>query len=1085
MTDSATAATNAATGFSLKPPQPFTFDQASEWPAWILEFDDYRFASGLVHQEREMQVRTLLYVMGRQARQIFNTFSLSTEDSKNFDLVKAKFDSHFVQARNVVYESACFNRREQEPSETVDQYVTALYNMADRCDYGDLRDRLIRDRFVLGLRDKKLCEALQMDANLTLAMALAKARQKESVHKQQQQLLQASGEPSSFKSEYTGLDAVSHNHRGKGKNLPRPHNNATKSNIQSCGYCGGAPHSRSLCPAKTEKCSKCNTRGHFARVCRKVPSRDISTLEQGTSAMFLGAVNQPADAQHDSRLVEVDLNGYSLIAKIDTGAQVSVVPATFAGIPEHLQPASETLSGPSGRAIQVVGKFDATITWRSRRSNQVVYVVQHLKHPLLGLPAIESLGLVKFLCATERVEERYPELFNGLGLLPGAYTIRLNPAAVPYSVTVARRIPVPLRKAVEQEIISMQQQGVIRPVEGPTDWCAGIVPVVKPSGGVRICVDFTRLNSSVLRERFPLPSVEQTLALLGEATVFSRLDANSGFHQIPLSPACQDLTTFITPVGRFCFTRLPFGITSAPEYFQKRMSEILSGLTGVVNLMDDILVFGRDQAEHDGNLDTTLKKLASSGITLNRSKCAFSVKEVTFLGCVISKGIRPDPKKVEAIKCLPPPTDVAGVRRILGMVNHLARFLPNLAERTAALRVLLKKTSEWTWGPAQEKDFQNIKDLICSDQCLAKYHPEYPTTLSADASAYGLGAVLLQVQPDGNNRPVAFASRSLTPAETRYAQIEKEALALTWGAERFEEYLRGLTATFQTDHQPLITLLGKESLDLLPPRMVSDNGPQFSSSAFAEFAKAYGFNHTTSSPVHPQANGEAERAVQTVKHLLEKADDPYLALLAYRDTPGPTGFSPAKLLMGRQLRSRVPAFPALLVPGNVDNKQVTKRDLEAKQRQRRNFNRRHAAKDLPALSPNTRVWVRDLKCEGEITQQADTPRSYWVQTERGHVRRNRKMLVPLPASQKKAQPLPSSLFSDTDDEDFEPSTVAGPLAALYNGASSQRGDPLRTDSNNSLPKPVNDAAAETSRVPATTTRSGRRVFVPERYGVVT
>ncbi|XP_037503001.1 uncharacterized protein LOC119377726 [Rhipicephalus sanguineus] len=536
MTDSATAATNAATGFSLKPPQPFTFDQASEWPAWILEFDDYRFASGLVHQEREMQVRTLLYVMGRQARQIFNTFSLSTEDSKNFDLVKAKFDSHFVQARNVVYESACFNRREQEPSETVDQYVTALYNMADRCDYGDLRDRLIRDRFVLGLRDKKLCEALQMDANLTLAMALAKARQKESVHKQQQQLLQASGEPSSFKSEYTGLDAVSHKHRSKGKNLPRPHNNATTSNSQSCGYCGGAPHSRSLCPAKTEKCSKCNTRGHFARVCRKVPSsRDISTLEQGTSAMFLGAVNQPADAQHDSRLVEVDLNGYPLIAKIDTGAQVSVVPATFAGIPEHLQPASETLSGPSGRALQVVGKFDATITWRSRRSNQVIYVVQQLKHPLLGLPAIESLGLVKFLCATERVEERYPELFNGLGLLPGAYTIRLNPAAVPYSVTVARRIPVPLRKAVEQEIISMQQQGVIRPVEGPTDWCAGIVPVVKPSGGVRICVDFTRLNSSVLRERFPLPSVEQTLALLGEATVFSRLDANSGFHQIPLS----------------------------------------------------------------------------------------------------------------------------------------------------------------------------------------------------------------------------------------------------------------------------------------------------------------------------------------------------------------------------------------------------------------------------------------------------------------------------------------------------------------------------------------------------------------------
>ncbi|KAL1426885.1 hypothetical protein MTO96_000421 [Rhipicephalus appendiculatus] len=121
------------------------------------------------------------------------------------------------------------------------------------------------------------------------------------------------------------------------------------------------------------------------------------------------------------------MNGYPLIAKIDTGAQVCVVPATFAGIPEHFQPVRETLSGLSGRALQVVGKFDAAITRRSRRSNQVVYVVQQLKHPLLGLPAIESLGLVKFLCATERAEERYPELCNGLGLLPRAYTIASIP----------------------------------------------------------------------------------------------------------------------------------------------------------------------------------------------------------------------------------------------------------------------------------------------------------------------------------------------------------------------------------------------------------------------------------------------------------------------------------------------------------------------------------------------------------------------------------------------------------------------------------------------------------------------------------
>lgn len=265
--------------------------------------------------------------MGRQARQIFSTFSLSAEDAKNYDRVKEKFDSHFVQEKNVVYESACFNRREQESTETVDQYITVLHNMADRCDYGGLRDRLIRDRFILGLRDKALSEALQLDAKLTLASALAKARQKESV-RQQQQLLQASERTSMVKMENTLLDAVARTKDGKNKNRARP-SNAAKTSSPTCGYCGGAPHPRSSCPAKAEKCSKCKTKGHYARVCRKFASKDVSTLEQRTSGLFLGTVSQPADAQHDIKLVEVDINGVPLVAKIDTGAQVSVVPATF------------------------------------------------------------------------------------------------------------------------------------------------------------------------------------------------------------------------------------------------------------------------------------------------------------------------------------------------------------------------------------------------------------------------------------------------------------------------------------------------------------------------------------------------------------------------------------------------------------------------------------------------------------------------------------------------------------------------------------------------------------------------------------
>ena len=173
----------------------------------------------------------------------------------------------------------------------------------------------------------------------------------------------------------------------------------------------------------------------------------------------------------------------------------------------------------------------------------------------------------------------------------------------------------------------MLKEGVISQVETPTDWCSGIVVVPKSGGRVRICVDLSRLNESVCRERLMLPSVDYTLGQLAGAEVFTKLDANSGFWQIPLSKNSSLLTTFITPFGRFCFNRLPFGISSAPELFQRRMSNLLTGMEGTVCLMDDILIYGSSQEEHDARLCKVLEKLRKSGVTLNREKCVFCSKD--------------------------------------------------------------------------------------------------------------------------------------------------------------------------------------------------------------------------------------------------------------------------------------------------------------------------------------------------------------------------------------------------------------------------------------------------------------------------
>ena len=335
-----------------------------------------------------------------------------------------------------------------------------------------------------------------------------------------------------------------------------------------------------------------------------------------------------------------------------------------------------------------------------------------------------------------------------------------------------------------------------------------MVVVPKPNGNIRICVDLTNLNKSVMREKYPLPIIDHTLGKLAGAKMFSKLDANSGFYQIELDKDSALLTTFVTPFGRYFFKRLPFGISSAPEHFQKRMSEILDGLEGVVCQTDDILVYGSNQAEHDSRLKAVLNTLECSGITLNKEKCEFSQKRVKFVGHVIdSKGISPDPEKIKAIRDMNPPQDIGGVRRFLGMVNQMGKFSNSLAEKSKPLRHLLSKKHQWVWGANQDKPFSEIKQELCSSPTLAMFDPSKETVISSDASSFGLGAVIAQIQADGWRRAVAYASRAMSETERRYAQIKKDALAITWVCDKFSDFLIGSTFLIETDHKPLIPLL--------------------------------------------------------------------------------------------------------------------------------------------------------------------------------------------------------------------------------------------------------------------------------------
>ena len=1241
-----------AATFQVPAPEPFTFSRPEEWPKWRRRFERFRIASGLASKDDETQVNTLIYSMGDEADDILRSFSLSEEDRKKYLPVLEQFDTHFVQRRNVIYERARFNMRVQEEGEPVEKF-TSLYALAEHCNYGSLHNEMIRDRIVVGIRNASLSEKLQLNPDLTLDMAITQARQSEAI-KQQQPLLRAGdsnkadglvGAIKNPKKQYRGGDRLN-----SGTSQP--------GSSPGCSRCGRKPvHDRQYCPARDAICRKCNKRGHYQACCRSKVGAVMTgetTIEETSNQddAFMGTIQE----QDDPWVITLQLNSQPIDFCIDTGAEVTVISTQAHGKigSPKLSPPDRKLRGPDTHTLTTLGFFTATLSTDTHHSQQPIYVVDGLDRPLVGRPAIEKLGLVRRIASlSDRYEHKpklslikqYPLLFKGLGRMRGEYTIKLQKGAQPYALSAPRRVPIPLMAAVKAELQRMQALGVIAKVDEPTDWCAGMVVVPKTDGRVRICVDLTRLNQNVCRERHIMPAVDQTLAQLGEAKLFTKLDANSGFWQIPLSPKSALLTTFITPYGRFCFRRLPFGISSAPEHFQRRMSETLSGLAGTVCMMDDILVHGRTKEEHDERLTHVLQRLQEAGITLNTDKCCFSQTSVTFLGHLIDgAGIRPDPEKVAAIQGVRKPENIGDIRRFLGMVNQLSKFSNHLADLTQPLRELLIKDRSWIWGESQEQAFDKIKQALTNSPVLALFDPSLETIVSADASSYGLGAVLLQRQRDSQLKPVAFVSRSMTPTEKRYAQIEREALAFTWACERLADYLVGLKFHIHTDHKPLVPLFSSKNLEELPIRVqrfrlrmmrynftishvpgkklliadtlsrapcnipahadtllqeevrafvrvvmqsfpatdqrleqiktlqkedstcrevvqycqtgwpkaskitpelvpfyhvaselnvqegillrgariiipvplrqemlncihsghqgivkcrerarqsmwwpglstqlekfvkqcpdcqkaqhqrsqpllcselpqlpwqkigtdlfewqqkhylivvdyysryieisqlarttaeevvkhtksifarhgipeivISDNGPQYSSEVYASFAKTYHFRHITSSPYYAQANGEAERAVGTIKRLLQKSGDPYLALLSYRTTPLQNGFSPSELLMCRMLRTTVPSTRSQRAPKVPDTEQLQEKERELRRRQKSDFDRHHGARDLPPLSPGDTVWLPEREVEGTVEQEVG-PRSYEITTPEGTYRRNRRTLIQL------------------------------------------------------------------------------------------
>ncbi|KAK3736228.1 hypothetical protein QZH41_007340 [Actinostola sp. cb2023] len=324
------------------------------------------------------------------------------------------------------------------------------------------------------------------------------------------------------------------------------------------------------------------------------------------------------------------------------------------------------------------------------------------------------------------------------------------------------------------------------------------------------------LNQALKRPKYQMPTLDELLPKLNNAKVFTTLDAKDGFYQISLDEQSSKLTTFWTPFGRYRYLRMPFGVNTAPEEFECKLQEKLADLPGIEVLRDDMLVIGygdtQEEADrnHDENLKALLNRAREINLKFNIKKMNFRKTEVKFMGHVITKdGLKPDPEKITAIENMPKPTSKQGLMSLLGFINYLDKFLPKLAQVSQPLRDLTTKNARFVWSSQHDKAFDEVKLLVTSHPVLKYYDVNEEVTLQCDASEKGLGATLLQ-----NGQPVAFASRTLSPTEQRYAQIEKECLAIVFGCTKFSQYItRRAKVTIESDHKPLQSIFKKSLLE--------------------------------------------------------------------------------------------------------------------------------------------------------------------------------------------------------------------------------------------------------------------------------